>query len=117
MSMFSDDVQNEILRVVRDVRRTAPGAATSPYTRSAGLSVYLAKTSTSGIAAMSTSDVPGSGTVSLYHITTAGLVAAPGSPSVTAHNIARNLVAASVFVQLKQELISGKYIIDFEDCS
>jgi hypothetical protein len=75
---------------------------------------YIAATGATPIAAR-VGSTPGSGTVTLYEITDAGVLAAT-TETVTAYNIAKVAVSASAFIQLKREGKSGKFIIDFEDC-
>ena len=86
-----------------------------PYTQ-----VYIAKTG-SAISAIAGS-TPGSGTVTLYEFDSAGdltpiLDVSNNAVTATAHNIAAGEVAATTFIQLKQEMATGRLIVDFEDCS
>lgn len=121
--MQPNEIQAEIYRVIRRVMREPPQSRRqATHARSAGLGVYMAKTSTGGIPAMSTSNVAGTGTVTLYKFSTSNALTAHtgstgGNITVTAHNIARVSVGASKFIQLKQELLTGKYVVDYEDCS
>lgn len=110
------DEMAEILRAVRrDMRR--PETRPRPYrpTASTTLGIYIGKTGGGGINARTTSNVPGSGTVTLYQFTTSGLSST--NQTETAWNISRSAVAGDAFVQLKQEMLSGKFVVDFEDCT
>ncbi len=84
--------------------------------------VFIAKTGGSGIAALSGS-TPGNDTVTLYQINSSGTLETikddQGSDvTVTAYNMAASgAVASSAWIQIKQEMGSGKYVVDFEDCS
>ena len=100
-------------------KRTAHRA---PRSSTRGTGVYLAKTSTGGIPAMSTSNVAGSGTVDLYYISTANTltlkVGSDGNTvTKTAYNISTWTIGANKWIQIKQEMLSGKFIVDYEDCN
>ena len=82
--------------------------------------VYIAKTGGSTIAALAGS-TPGAGTVTLYQINSSGGLETVNDDqgvalTVTAYNLASSTVAAPTWIQLKQEMVSGFYLIDFEDC-
>ena len=82
--------------------------------------IYIAKSPAGGIPAIS-SDTPGTASVTLYKINSDGdLVTADDqygdSVDVTAYNLASSAVAGDTYIQLKQEVASGKLLVDFEDC-
>jgi len=65
---------------------------------------------------MSTSNVAGSATLTLYSLSTAGALSAT-THTVTGWNLSKTAVAASKWLMLKQESLTGRYLIDFEDCT
>lgn len=115
--MFSPEQVDDIMRVVRRVRRepTRSPKQTQRPPKTVQTGVYLAMTSTGGVPAMSTGNVPGTAQVSLYTLSTSGIT--DYGVDVTAFNVSRSAVAGSTLIQLKQELLSGKLLVDFEDCS
>ena len=84
------------------------------------LQIYIGKTDGSGVSAMSV-DTPGTGEVTLYRKNADGdletiLDGAGNALTVDVLNLAQTAVAASTYVQVKQEGLSGEYLVDFEDC-
>ena len=111
----------QIQHLVRQEMMRADPARRSPHQRdNATQAIYLAKTGAGGIPAMS-GGVAGSGTVTVYRIDDDDtLVEAEDSQgnaiTVTAYNVSDGAVAANEYIQLKQELASGKLLVDFENC-
>lgn len=102
-----------LLHEVRDMRATLRRLITGVADADSG--VYIGVTDSSGIAARSGA-TPGSGTVTLKGIDASGALVST-SRTVTAYNIASAAVAANTYVQLKREWVTGKFIVDFEDCT
>lgn len=102
--------------VLSDLPR--PRAPRVPY--ASGTRIYIALTGVGGVPARS-GTAPGSAEVTMYEINDSDtLVAstdAAGDPiTLTVYNLALSAVAASTYIQVKQELASGKLLVDFEDC-
>ena len=109
----------QISRVVKDYEREQSrsertAAQRVPVSPAVVQGIYIAKTKAGGIDAV-TGSTPGSATVDLYYINDSGALTDTGQ-DITAYNIASNAVDATTFIQVKQEIYSGKYIVDFEDC-
>jgi hypothetical protein len=84
------------------------------------LMVYFGYTGAGGIPAMSGA-IPGSGSVTLYRFTDTNTVEEAkdndnAAVTVTAYNLSNEDVAANTYVQLKQEAITGRLLVDFERC-
>ena len=82
--------------------------------------IYLAETPAGGIAAMS-GDTPGSATCTLKYIDEDGDIQTAldeddAARTETIYNVASSAVDGSTIIQAKQESISGKLLVDFEDC-
>jgi hypothetical protein len=75
--------------------------------------MYVCKTDTA-IDAMA-GDVAGFGTVTVYELDDLGTLTAT-TKDITAYNIASSEVAADTYIQVKEELATHRYVIDFEDC-
>lgn len=118
--VFNRATAREIVESVRKLQRQVREITGSGLLRTfpdTG-ALFLAKTGEEPIAAM-TEDTgtytPGSGQVELYKINADGELQRTRR-MVTAYNIASSEVASDTFIQLKRERISGRLIIDFEDC-
>jgi len=84
------------------------------------LKVYIAKSPATGIPALS-SDTPGSADVTLYRINSDGDLEQitdenNDARNATVYNLSSSAVAANTYIQCKQEMASGKLLVDFEDC-
>lgn len=79
-----------------------------------GIQTAIAKT-TGAITARS-GTTAGSGTVSIYYLTSAGVLT-DSSETVTAYNIAGAEIAATTFITIKRIEGSGYWVVDMEDCS
>lgn len=86
-------------------RRTVPDAQR----------IYIAYTSTAGITARS-SNTAGTGTVTLYKCSTAGALTSTTNTE-TAYNTCSSAVAANTYIQVKREGLTGRLLVDVEDCS
>ena len=73
----------------------------------------IAYTGVSGVPARSGSTA-GSATVTLYKLVGATLTST--SVTVTAYNLSTTAVAGSAYIQVKREYLTGKWLVDFEDC-
>jgi hypothetical protein len=100
-------VRKEMLKAEPALRAKVQSGVTSQ-------AIYIAKSPAGGIAGRST-DTPGSATCDVYRINADGDLEDAGY-NVTVYNLADASVAASTYIQVKQELASGKLIVDFEDC-
>lgn len=76
---------------------------------------FIAKTREDGIPA-GTDEAPGKGTVDLYFINDDDEYESMGEER-TAYNTTQGEVAGNVFIQIKLESGSQKYVVDVEDCS
>lgn len=108
----------QIQQVVRDYMRRE--AVTLPQATSSMQKIYIAKSGAGGITACS-SNTPGTANVVVYRINSDGnLEAATDSNgdtySQTVFNLASSAVAGNTYIHLKQEIVSGKLLVDFEDC-
>ena len=118
MSEFNEQLIQTLRNDLESIKRRLQYVEQSPdipYTQ-----VFIAKTGGSGISAMSGS-TPSSGTVTLYQLNSSGTLETVkddnlSDVTVTAYNIAASAVASSTWVQIKQEMSSGIFVIDFEDC-
>lgn len=119
---LSPEAARQIQQLVREqVRReTRPN-----YERSSDIQpIYIAKTGGSGIPAMTTADgvdTPGTADVTIYRINDDDELEEATNSSgdtvtVTAYNLASSAVAGDTMIHLKQEIVSGKLLADFEDC-
>lgn len=82
--------------------------------------VYIAYTGAGGVPALSGA-TPGSATVTLQRFDSSDDLENAtdtngDAVTVTAYNLANEAVAANVYVQLKQEGITGRLLVDFEAC-
>jgi len=125
MPIPNDELMRQIREAVRLVlnehRNLLPGAAprSSAQTR-----VYIAKAPSGGIPPMTESGgtyTPGSATCTLYYINGSGNLAQhqdEGSSAVTEtiYNLSFEAVAGNQFIHAKQELLSGKLLVDFDPC-
>lgn len=106
-------VRKEMLQATKTIRNEV---LASQQTQA----VYLAKTGAGGIDA-ATGDTATSATVTVQQIKADGSIEAATNSSgnvieVTAWNVAESAVQANTVIQLKQELASGKLLVDFEKC-
>jgi hypothetical protein len=88
--------------------------------RPKGLGIVIAKTPGGGIAAGS-GTTPGSATCDLYYINGSGDYAAwkdenNVQETITVYNMSTSAVSAAVYIQAKQEMLSGKWLVDWENC-
>lgn len=118
-------LMDEILRESREVARTVTGVGgrRPAYQRSASNAIYVAMSSTGGIGAATTGGTAGNALVTIQQLTTAGAwtdFLIPGTTTalqVRAYNLAQSAVSGSRILQLKQESVTGRLLVDFEDCS
>lgn len=111
----------QIQTLVRNEARKAVGSQQSthgPFIPSQG--IVIAKTGGSGIAAR-TGTTPGSASCTLYKINSSGVLETAKDRSgsdvtVTVYNLSAYAVEADTYIQAKQEMVSGKFLCDFEDC-
>ena len=104
----------ESIRTYDTVREQTPETITQ---------VYIAKTPGGGIPALS-GNTPGSATVDIYYIDGDGSAQqlddggapSPNKVQETAYNFSQTAVAGNTWIHLKQEMVSGKLLCDFEDC-
>lgn len=119
--MLGRQAMRQLRSIVRaellDVTRTLRGQrAEIP----SDLCVYFGYTGAGGIPAMA-GVTPGSGNVTLYRFTEANTVEEAKdkdnvSVVVTAYNLSTDAVAGTTYVQLKQEMVSGRLLVDYERC-
>lgn len=116
MALTRDEMAAILQAVRNDMRRPETRPRQYRPTASTTLGILIGRTSTGGISARSTGDVAGIGTVTICQMTTGGAISA-SSQTVVAYNIASQSIGGSQLVQLKQEMMSGRFIVDFEDCT
>ncbi len=115
---FARRAARQIQKAIRKSERVNP---TIPGSSAPGdqLRIYIAKTGAGGIAALS-GDTPGSATVDLYRIGPDGdlvaITVGVKTATTTAYNLSSSAVAATTYIHIKQEVSSGKMLVDFEDC-
>ena len=118
---FSDNAMGRIARAVRWVEDQRPAAPTRRNPGRPAYEFFIGKTDGSGIPARS-GTTPGSGTVTLYHLdtdTTTLTVQQDSSNEdveVTCYNLSTEAVAASSYVMIQQEYITGTFWAVWEDC-
>lgn len=117
---FSEASVDKIRRVVRQVLGEPQfGLGETNKPPSFGLLTYLGKTDGSGITARS-GTTPGSGTVTLYYISGGTLTSwkdrSGSAITKTCYNMSETAVAATAYVIMMQELLSGKLFAVWEDC-
>ena len=98
IAVGNDDVATDVVRLM--VQQNFPSAA-------------IAYTGVSGVPARS-GTTAGSATVTLYKLVGATLTST--SVTVTAYNLSTTAVAGSAYIQVKREYLTGKWLVDFEDC-
>ena len=111
--------QQIALLVKQELMRALPQMMAKQQASNAAPMIYLAKSGATGIEAM-TGDTPGFGNVTLQMIegdeVTDYLDGTGNTVSVTAYNVSDSSVQADTIIQLKQELCTGKLLVDFENC-
>ena len=75
---------------------------------------YVGRCGVSGITAK-VSTLAGNGTVTLCTVSSSGLIE-PTTETVTAYNLSDGDVAASAHVHVKREALTGRWVVDFENC-
>jgi hypothetical protein len=125
MRLPSQELMRQIREAVRlvlgEYRNSLPAA--SGY-GSAQTRVYIAKAPAGGIPAMTEGGgtyTPGTAICTLYYINSSGNLAEhqdEGSKAVTetVYNLSSVAVAADQFIHIKQELLSGRLLVDFDPC-
>ncbi len=113
MRQIKSLVRQEMLEVTQTLRRKL-------RTVSGGELLYLAYTGAGGIPARA-GVTPGRASVTLARFDADNDIETASDDdgdavTVTAYNVASAAVAANVYVQLKQESVTGRLIVDFEDC-
>lgn len=78
-------------------------------------SIYAAVASSTGVAAMA-AGVAGSATVTVATVSTSGLLA-ESSHTVKAYNLSTSAVSANANIQIKREALTGRWLVDFENCT
>ena len=115
---FTRSAAQQIQKAVRKSERVNHMPA-APTRHVAQLRVYIAKSPAGGIPAL-TGSTPGSAEVDLYRIDgdgdLAAITATNKTAKVTAYNLSSSAVAGDTWIHLKQEVASGKMLVDFEDC-
>jgi hypothetical protein len=114
---LTQEAIRQVRLVVRQVLRSPEFRRrnTSTIVTHGALATYIGMTGGSGIAARS-GTTPGSATVTLYKINS-GPTLATATTTVTAYNLSTSAVAASAYVVIMQEQITGKFICVWEDCT
>ena len=112
--------QQIALLVKQELMRALPQMMAKQQASNAAPMIYVAETGSGGISALS-GDTPGSATVALCYIDDAGDIAYLRNnqneiQEVTAYNLSESAVQANVYIQLKQEVATGKMLVDFENC-
>lgn len=121
ITTFSRDAAEKIARVVRQVLAEPRIVSGRPAMSAYGHGFWIAKTDGSGVTARS-GDTPGSGTVTLYEIDSAGDLAevtSSGDASAvtkTAYNLSTTAVSSATYIMCSQEIKSGKLFVVWEDC-
>jgi hypothetical protein len=119
--MLGREAMLQLRRIVRaEILEANKTQRPRPREITSDLRVYIGYTGVGGIAAMSGA-TPGSGDVTLYRFTDAGTVEEAKDKDntavvVTAYNLSDEAVAGSTYVQLKQEGITGRLLVDYERC-
>jgi len=104
---------NRLEHEVRDMRATLRRFVAGIGDADSG--VYIAVTGAGGVPALAGA-TPGSATVTLKGIDNTGALIST-SRTVTAYNLSATAVGANKFIQIKREWVTGKYVVDFEDCT
>ena len=119
---FSDNAMGRIARVVRHVESQPQTHRADRRPTGHGLyEFFLGKTDGSGITARS-GTTPGSGTVTLYNLDTATSTltvqqdADAADVTETVYNLSETAVAASAYVMISREFITGTFWAVWEDC-
>ena len=111
----------QIRRIVREEMLTPRPASRTPTVQpTPPNAIYAGYTGVGGIAAQS-GDTPGSAAVTIKQLGASGdwetVKDGDGSDLTrTVYNMSQSAVAASAYVQIKQESVRGALLVDFEDC-
>ena len=119
--ILSESALSRTIDVVRRVENTPDSLIPPQSPSSFGLAFYIGKTDGSGLTARS-GTTPGTGTVTLYTLSSGALAefkdktGTPVANTVTCKNLSDTAVAASSYVMLLQDPVSGAYWCVWEDC-